>query len=79
MNNQPKIVEELEAYMQKLKSDIRKIDEEIEAMEKSCATLSMERVWRNSKDYAELFERKVTLNDVCFHIAYLLSVSRKGE
>ena len=49
---------------QKIKEELKRIEDKIKQMDNSCQTLEMERIWRRSTEYIELHTKWATLNDV---------------
>ena len=54
----------LASYENKLREEIKVIRDKLESMENACPTLEMERIWRRSEEYAELYTKLTTLRGV---------------
>ena len=59
---------QLALYEQKIKDEIKKVENEIVKMDIACATVEMMAIWKQSKEYAKLNERRGTLIEVLWGI-----------
>ena len=58
----------LASYERKLKEEIRKIEEEKQRISDAIATIEAKEIWWQSKQYAELTEKYITLRNVLMDI-----------
>lgn len=58
----------LALYEQKLREERKVVENELQKMKKACATGEMEIIWKQSKEYARLNERRSLLYQVLMDI-----------
>lgn len=63
-----KFIKRLKESEFKIRKEIDKVDNELKTMRNLCTSNDMDRIWRNSKDYAVLYAKLEVLEKALFEI-----------